>query len=212
MIRTFTFNPFIGLQIAMFMLMPFLILLIFTQVAYFKKENSNPSYFSHIIFRLIGGIYFGLLVVISIMLLDIALFWIMGAWTYADWRFQLPNVILIVLIALNFLGWSIFRKFTVLDLIYLFIVIIVIELFFHVIIPSIVVMSIVIEDWLAIVLILLILSYIPVNLLKFSNKLVIKVECTINQKRIFSPKFNFILWILATIQSILTLSGYSILG
>jgi hypothetical protein len=219
MIHTFAFNPFIGMIIAVFSHIPFLIVLIFTQVPYFHKESKLPLPTPNLLFRLLTGLFFGLFIVLSLLLFDIGLSWIFGAWTYADWRFQLPSVILILLIATNFIGWIVFRKFSVFDLLYVVIASIVLIIFLHIAVPSNPVMGITLEAMIIPVLLVLIVSYIPLYLIKTKKisinsfkDLVKTVEFDIRKKILFSPLVNFLVWILATAQTLLILTGYSLFG
>ncbi len=64
------------------------------------------------------GFFTTLYFLVSVLLIDIAVFWLAGAWSFADWRWQIPNVLLGLFTGSFYIYFLIFKaKTRVLNLI-----------------------------------------------------------------------------------------------
>ena len=227
MIGTLSFNPFVGIQIA-----AILQTLIVAFYIFVKKdpEQRNPlnikPYVKSFLKQLVSGIYcFG-----GIFLFDIAFMWIIGGWGWQDWRYQLPSVILLLFMGIEYIWVSMFsEKFNWINLIYVIAVFITYEVIMRWYVPAIEVMSL----RLSIVFLPLVLVSIGVYWLISIARLVYsividrrdeKIENTeverrsefwqLNpiEKKIFSRWLNIVVWILSVIQAMLVFNGYSLLS
>jgi len=158
----------------------------------------------------------------------------LGSWTYNDWKFQLPSVIIILIIGIEFELLTLFPKGNLIDILYFIISTLVIVLFIHWWVPMEPVMGPGLETYLPIILGALVLAYILKDGIKYGvQKKNLRVkglsenipENNINQigknwlnlwdaaekfEKFFNFKFNLICWVIATLQSLLILNGFSL--
>ena len=74
---------------------------------------------------------------VGLLCLDASILWLFGSWGYADWRFQLPSVIIGLIIGVEYLGDTLFVKPNRVPVLFLGILAGVAELYvIHVYIPS----------------------------------------------------------------------------
>ena len=111
MIPIFGFNPFIGLQASALFITMYVVAFVLGVHEWWpsliKASNKVISLSALGVEAAIWGLY-GFL---GIFCLDIALTWTIGAWTYADWRFHLPTVILLWAIGGFFMRRTYFARF-----------------------------------------------------------------------------------------------------
>jgi hypothetical protein len=72
--------------------------------------SDNDYLWKNVLYQLFRGIFRYLYFFVGVLLLDISIFWLLGQWTYADWRFQLPSVILGLLVGGNYCIRILFEK------------------------------------------------------------------------------------------------------
>ncbi len=165
----------------------------------------------------------GVLSVLGIFLIDMGIMWFFSGWGLADWRVQLPNVLLILYTGIQYVVVGLYRKGNVLDMIYAPVVLLVLALFVHVIVPAQPVMA-AFESDVPVVLGSLMGSYIVIAILKafvLDEKEQKARDTNIRPvylwnigkplRRVFNRKVNIVVWIVAVVQSMLLFCGYSIL-
>ncbi|MHA1822176.1 MAG: hypothetical protein ACTSU2_13725 [Promethearchaeota archaeon] len=108
MIHTLSINPFIAIQLA-FVIQSFVMFF-----AVLFPSNFNPEKkISRIVLAFFRYFGFGIATMFGIVLLDASIFWLAGSWTFADWRFQLPSVLLSLYIGLVYTLYPILRDLMV---------------------------------------------------------------------------------------------------
>ena len=109
LIDTLTMNPFIGIQIAAIMQTIYMVFLAYshfigTNQLNLKRERENPIIilikFVYLMLNIIFRALFGLL---SVLLVDFSAGWLLGAWDYTDWKYQLPSAILSLIIGIQYI-------------------------------------------------------------------------------------------------------------
>jgi hypothetical protein len=181
-----------------------------------NKKLVSTFQFLQDLFRIIF-FFFG------VIFINIAVFWLSGQWAYADWPFQLPNVILGLIGGIQYVVGSLFLKPKKIDLVFG------IGLFTYIFCT----LNLLIrgpsnlENDLIFVFVIdniLMIIYVIVKALirKKSAKLSQETPQVTNENsiwnisrkydRIFNKKVIFILWILASINVMLSFNGASIFG
>lgn len=62
------------------------------------------------LWRFLRGVFFILYAFLGTIMVDTALCWLFGQWIYADWRFQLPAVLISLLFGIQYIWGTVFRK------------------------------------------------------------------------------------------------------
>ncbi len=219
MIRTLTLNPFIVLDLVAVSQTIVVLVLLFVPKGYRPTGERAKQ-----IYQFVRHFFHGLAGLGGILFLDIAIMWLAGSWTQTDWAFQLPGVLLLLIIGMEYLFMGLLRDGFLPDLLYGIATALTFVLFLHWWIPQDPVMSEKLEGYLPVVLGIVFGGYIVVALWKTlwsvsqrgddenpvkGEKLVV-FDLRTPLERIFNRPLNIVLWILATIQSILSFSGYSL--
>ncbi|MBD3351200.1 MAG: hypothetical protein GF364_06915 [Candidatus Lokiarchaeota archaeon] len=80
-------------------------------------EKRNP-FILNVLNQFVNGIGQGLLFLFGVIMFDSALSWILGQWVYTDWRYQLPSVVLGLILGLQFVFDTLLKKPEKLELIF----------------------------------------------------------------------------------------------
>jgi hypothetical protein len=179
----------------------------------YKAENKIVKII-HSFFMHFG---FTFMFLFGIIFLDTALAWIFGQWVYADWRFQLPAVLFILVLGIQFVIGSMFINPRISTLLYSIVAIIVILIGIHVYIPSMNLRASVVDFlmWL------FILQGIYLAIWAINTVLDEKTDWEEKNKELWdiSPQFqrvfnrgvNLVIWIVMLVEVWLKLFGSSIL-
>ena len=219
-----SFNPFLGTHLALLFQTIGLIFYILIPKDYLPKNSAAVR-----LYRLLKSFGLAIFFLFSIMFVDIAVMWLANAWTYADWRFQLPSVIIILVIGVEFLGYILLSRPRVVDLLYFAGSYALYAYYFHAYVSQFEVMSLYIEGKVMYIFGAIILVGIPVIYGRPDKSSNIHME---NEKKVHAksgspwkrPLWDLekyyhkiyqnwvigLLWLLALLQSILTLNGYSL--
>jgi len=212
MIRTLALNPFVGIQIAA---LPQTLLLVGLILGLdMLKSQKSP------IIWILQGLAAGLYTIFGLLFLDIGLLWLAGAWTYADWRFQLPSVVLILILGFYYLVRSMFAHGRVVNIAFVICVSVVVGLFLHWWVPQFEVMGVPLESYLVIIIAAFVIAIIALNIIlnvlarRESNSILVRSLWDIETplRKVYRPTVHVILWGLAVSQGILTYLGYSLLS
>jgi hypothetical protein len=210
MIRTFALNPFVGIQIAA-LLQTLLLAGLILGLDQVKPNGSLGK-------SLLQGLGSGFYTIFGLLFLDIAVLWLAGAWTYADWRFQLPSVILILVLGLFYLIKTEFAHGRIINFIVVALISLILGLFLHWWVPRFEVMGLILEQFLGLMvgifLVVLILLNVMIIVLeqRGSQNFMVKRHWDIEPalKKIYTRKIHIILWLLSVMQAMLTFLGYSL--
>lgn len=213
-----TLNPFIAIQIAA-ILQTGLVAILVLQLESFQPQKHSIQLLYSFLKKFVKGVYG----IISILLIDISISWFLGVWNYLDWRFQMPSAILSFIIGVEYFIYAFFRKGVHIDIIFSILLIFTFTLSIHWLFSTEDVMGPIIEEQLPIIIITFIgiyayISFMIIFILEKRkerqniNKILEIWNISDKVDRVFSKKLNIIIWILATLQAILTFSGYSILS
>lgn len=213
MIETFALNPFIGIILAALSQTLLMLALVVTPVKY-RPQNEYAAPF----WRFFKGIFSGLYTMLGILFLDIAFWWSINAWDYAEWRFQLPSVLLLFYIGLEYVFVAMFREGSITNTIYFIASLVSIEVYLHWYIPSFDVRGPVFESTLPVLLGMLVGIYGFIAILReIINSLIAerdteKAKWNLDQfsAKIFNRKISAVVWGLAVVQCILVFSGLSL--
>jgi hypothetical protein len=218
LIRTLTLNPFVGVQIGALLHTLWMLGLVIG-----LDELNKQDWFIQkrkIRFVLTGLKYFGigLYITIAMLLLDISLWWFIGSWGYTDWWFQLPNAFLSGVIGLFYICYILGRRLTLWNILYLFLITVILELFLHWWVPQIPVMGLRLEDYFPTVIGIFILLGIIFQYLNQKATQLEKINPFIGPWADFTDKIprkigflmHFILWMITVSQAILIYFGYSL--
>ncbi len=88
-----TLNPLIGVIIAWAAQLIVLIILLLDAPKW-NPEAKTPKWWIH---QTAISFFTILYLIIAFLLIDIAVFWLAGSWSLADWRWQIPNVSIILI-------------------------------------------------------------------------------------------------------------------
>ncbi|MBD3185437.1 hypothetical protein GF325_01305 [Candidatus Bathyarchaeota archaeon] len=218
MIGTLTLNPMVGIHILALAQTVFtaIYLVVPANAKPVKKKRQRTLDF----FRYFG---LGTLSVFGILFMDIGLSWLAGNWTMTDWRFQLPNVILLVFLGMQYILIVLLHGGTILDVAFISVVSGIMIVFLHVIIPSEVVMGELLEDGLVFLLAIPAGIYAVISLVKVllidprrldqgeSRGSWLSWDASEKLKKIYTRWLTVIFWVLTTFQSMLAFYGYSLL-
>ncbi|TFF95003.1 MAG: hypothetical protein EU544_03715 [Promethearchaeota archaeon] len=211
MLETYTFSPYlmlyIGAIIQSLMLASWVI-----APQNFKTENPKLA----LIYEFFMKLGFVTTFLFGIVFLDTAIFWLANQWIYADWRFQLPTVILLLILGFQYVFGSFFVNPKLSDLLYGIGAIVAILIYLHFIVPlgrlrTTVVQFVGVLIVLMVVYLLLwgILSYLD-RKSRFSGKNRELWDITEKAQQIFSRKFNLVLYIIILMEVWLKLFGSSL--
>ena len=167
----------------------------------------------------------GFLVFWGVLLFDIAAMWLLGAWSYTDWAYQLIPVVLLLYRGAGYIIVPTLRQGNIYDSMYLLITIVTIEWFMRVWVPLDPVMSLAMEEDLPFLLgglMLLNLGLSIVKGLKFPlpdsamgednpEKSIFWWDFSQPFDKIFSRPINILCWVLAVLSSMVSFYGYSLL-
>ncbi|MHA1791253.1 MAG: hypothetical protein ACTSVI_01330, partial [Promethearchaeota archaeon] len=111
MIQTLTLNPMIGIILAA--LAQSFIVAMFVFVPEGFLPNNKGKIISYEIFKYFGS---GVMVIFGLIFLDMAIPWLLGAWSLADWRFQLPNALILLFLGLEYVLIGVLKKGNLFDI------------------------------------------------------------------------------------------------
>ncbi|MHA1683750.1 MAG: hypothetical protein ACTSUE_22620 [Promethearchaeota archaeon] len=218
MIHTLSLNPMVGIHILA------LVQTIFFAIYATVPKNAQPrrkmgkrtlSFFRHL------GI--GALSTAGVLFVDMGLMWFFGGWTLADWRFQLPSVILLIIVGLQYILAAALIKGTVIDLGFIAGVATLFIWVIHISLPANDVMGEFIKDMAPYLFGAPIVVYLAIAAIKAyfierrmesnEHKRMARFTWDYGEKikKFYGRKTNLVLWILAVTQSFLAFFGYSIL-
>jgi len=209
MLPIFTFSPYLTLLFATVFQMIMVMGFILAPNDYTTdKRGKNAAYN---VFMQVG---FGLYFLFGIFFIDTAVFWLIGQWTLADWQFQLPAVILLLIIGVQYVIGAWLINPTKFDLIFFGISVPLLLILLH-IVPGYIITDI--ENSLYVTLGVMILTVIIYVIIK--SKIILpqnatpkyKWNITAGYKRIFNRKYNVVLYIFLAAESILKILGSSLL-
>ena len=208
MIQILALNPFIGVIIAFFAQLGVIIMLLLDAPNWTPSPQTKKWWFKQIAV----GFFTSLYLLITFLLLDIGLTWILGSWSLSDWRWQIPNVSLLLLtgfIYIYFIIWKSKTRFANLALFIIDSITLVSIIHFY---PSrFEIMSIPLSQGLGLVLpLLLIMNFIVLIIINYKL-----VKSTQSAQKIYNVKQiligSILLWFLLFIQTAILYNGFSIL-
>lgn len=219
MIRTLSINPYIGIELAMILQTALLIHLVLREKGFEYKIKLFESI--NIFWK---EFFSGLYIIFGFLFIDIAVWWLIGSWTWMDWRIQLPSVILILIIGVEYVYLAAFQKRDWARIGLFVVTAIVLSLFIHWWVPIDPVMVNRMKDgiYYAIGVLLLITFLIATtrSIIFLKSPRTSKVSDensemseTIQDQGLDNKKvilFNAVIWVFAFIQAILFFSGYSL--
>lgn len=211
MIETYTFAPYLMLYFAA-IIQTFIVVSFIVAPQNYKAKNKIVEII-HSFFMHLG---FTFMFLFGILFIDTALAWLFGQWVYADWRFQLPAVLLILIMGIQYVVGSMFVNPRISTFIYSVVAIIVVLLGIHVYIPS--------MDLRASVVNFLMLLFIlqGIYLLIWVIDIILDEKTAWEEKNkdlwdvspqfqnIFTRGFNIIIWIIMLVEVWLKLFGSSL--
>jgi hypothetical protein len=208
------FNPMFLIHLCALMQTGLMVFLILFPDDYAPKVKTRK-----IPFQIIKGIGLGGLIVFGIIFVDTAVLWLLGSWSMADWRFQLPSVVILLFLGLAYIITPLFKRGSIFDIVYCGVAITSILTFLHWWVPGDDVMSLRLEGGLPILLGILVGLYALIYLLKKQpsigtpEKEISSLWDIKNQlDHIFNRTTYLIFWLLAVVQSMLAFFGFSILS
>lgn len=104
-LETFSLTPYIG--VIMGLLGHFLLLL---YSIWLKKYEAEPKIVESKLWKFFKGIIQILYMFLSILMIDLSIFWLFGQWIYDDWQYQLPSVLISLIFGLQYLWGTVFRS------------------------------------------------------------------------------------------------------
>ena len=205
MYNTFSWSPYLMAYIS-FVIQTFVV----ASYIWFPKDHELPK--QPIIafgYRFWKNFFFSFYFIFGTIMLHSALLWCLGQWTYRDWSFQLPSVVL----GVQYVFGTILKRATKLDIGYAITAILTIILMNHFYIPR---PSRMIES--SAVFIMTIVAFIVVYpFVKEMERILHKeknpdpvFDLTKKLHRIFSRKFNVVFWLIAAAEEMLTFAGTSL--
>ncbi|MGV9200367.1 MAG: hypothetical protein ACOC44_00615 [Promethearchaeia archaeon] len=213
MIETYTFAPYLMLYFAA-------IIQTFIMVSFIVAPQNYEA--KNEVVKIVHGFFmhfgFTFMFLFGAVFLDTALAWLFGQWVYADWRFQLPAVIFLLLLGIQYVVGSLFINPRISTFIYSICAIVAILLGIHVYIPSINLRTSVV-DFLGLLILLQIIYLVMwgINTYldskeRFSWKQKNRALWDISEQfqSIFSRRLNIIIWIIVMVEVWLKLFGSSI--
>jgi len=209
MYNTFSWSPYLIAYIV-FVIQTFIV----ASYVWFSKDYEPPQKGLWALgYRFWKHLFYGFYFTFGVIVMDTALMWCLGQWTYRDWSFQLPSVILGLVLGIQYLIATILKKPTKIDLGYAITVILTILLLNHLYIPrpGRMVTSSAMFIMVSVALIV-ILPFIK-EIERFSsknNEPPAVYDITNNLHKIFSRKFNIAFWIIATMEAMLKFAGSSL--
>ncbi|MHA1730308.1 MAG: hypothetical protein ACTSU5_00100 [Promethearchaeota archaeon] len=215
---TLALNPYIGLELALVLQTAYLAFLVAFPEGY---EPKSPRF--KLLFRLARGLLGVFPAVFGVLFVDIAVTWLLGAWTFVDWPFQLPSVVLLLLLGIQYCAITMFRRGNPFDVAYAVAAVAAFVTFIHWWVPRFAVMGPQMEGGLPVVLGALVGGYVAVALLKVATlenpfrdgegaRLKYWWDARDFTRKVFSRRVNAVLWLFALVQGMLLYGGYSLLA
>lgn len=206
MLNIFTISPYIaGIGIAIFH--TFILL----GKIWSSDRNNSSKIAGDRQFNFIQELFRQLFFLFGVIFINISVFWLAGQWSYVDWPFQLPNVILGIFVGIQYIIKSQFLKPKKIDVIFaiLFAIFIFISINLLIIGPS------NLQDDLVLILILnnvviIVFIFIRKQLEAKGRTGEYLWDITDKYKKIFNTPVIIITWIIASINVMLNFSGASI--
>ena len=213
---TFSFNPMVFMHFCALIQTAILVFLIIYPEGYKPKKKVQQGFYYFFM-----SLATGTLVTFGVQFIDAGILWLLGNWSMSDWLFQLPNAVLLVLIGIQYVVVPLLRKGNWLDIGYLVVVVIVVQVFYRWWVPLDDVMGPRLEEGLPVLLGVLIGIYVLIGEVKFAlygdhagrdaPKLQYKWDIGKKIRHVYNRKVNVVLWILTVAQSIMSFMGYSII-
>lgn len=228
MIRALVLNPFVAVHLAALVQTVLVACLLVVPDGYMPAHEGQRRALA--IGRWVGS---GLLVLFGVLILDAALPWLAGAWTRTDWRYQVPGVLLLLFLGVEYVVVGVFRRGALVDLVYLAGAAVALPVFVHGVVSREAVMGPHMEGGLPVLLAVLVAGVLAIAGLKvaWASRPAAKskrgdkpVDETLPKwlggywdasgalRRVFNRPANYIAWLLVTAQSMLSFFGYSLLS
>lgn len=212
MIDTYSFSPYFALYFGL-ILHCFLMM----EVVFFPNNYKGSKDWKNYLYDAFMHVGFGLFFLFGIIFFDTGIIWILGQWTYADWRFQLPAVILVTIIGFQYIVGTMLVNPKISDLIYFISSSITMFYFLHIytIGKNLRYAIVFLLQIMVVLLVIYVLLWGIDFLLEKRNPLWRKKnkylwDISDQFKKIFNRKVNLILWILLAIEALLKLTGSSL--
>ncbi len=217
MIPILALNPFLGVAIATILQTSVLVGYIFNVPDRFNRAQVAEKSRTRFLWHFLEDFGAGIFLLFGVLLLDIAILWGLGAWTYADWRFQLPSVILLAVLGVQYILRPLRIKHHRWRFLFTGITVAILVIFLHCIISGLAIMGVLLETYLPVLLGALVVAALVIGLVhavlgrKRSGQDSKEVISNVTPRiaRIFTPPVNIILWVLAVGQCIFVFLGYS---
>jgi len=211
---TFAFNPMVIIHICAIIQTGLLVCFILIPENFTPKEKKKGM-----VLEFIMSLGSGALVIFGILFVDTALLWLFGNWSMTDWRFQLPSVIIILFLGLEYIIFTLFRRGNLLDILFCGIAVATIVVFLHWWVPLDALMGSKLKKDLPMIIGVLFGVYMLISVIKITIKQKksraeeeIKYLWDIRKqlRYVYNRKINILFWLLAVVQSMLMFYGYSI--
>jgi hypothetical protein len=213
MISTLTMNPLIVVQfcaVAQTAIMAILVAV--------PKDSKPPSKRAATTLEFFERFGYCALGVLAVLFLDTGIAWLVGAWGYADWRYQIPSAILLVVTGVEYVIAGLLKRGSWISLAYLAGSAVTMLLFLHWYAAADVVMGPKLEGGLPIVIGALVGAGVLVAGVETARttrlegrKGRLSWDISPVMDRVFNRWTNLVIWVLAVVQGILLFSGYSLL-
>jgi len=209
MLKIFTFSPYLTLFFAT--LFQLIIVIGFILA---PKNYAPTTKIKRIEYNVFMQLGFGLYFLFGVFFIDTAIFWLIGQWTWADWMFQLPAVILLLIIGVQYLIGAWLINPTKFDLIYFGFSIPLMLFLIHFMTGYIITNLRLALGIVLGVIILMVLFYTVVkSKMTLSERTPPKYKWnyTKQYQKIFNRKYNVILYVFLTAESFCKILGTSLL-
>ncbi len=217
MIPILALNPFLGAAIAAVLQTGVLVGYILNVPDRFHRAQGAERARTKFLWHFLEDFGAGIFLLFGVVLLDISILWCLGAWTYADWRYQLPSVILLGVLGVQYLLRPLRIKHHRWRFLFTGITVAILVIFLHGIISGLAIMGVLLETYLPVLLGALVVAALVIGLVhailgrkrsgQDSKEVISNVIPMI--ARIFTPAVNIILWVLVVGQCIFVFLGYS---
>ncbi|MEX2680758.1 MAG: hypothetical protein Q6373_004110 [Candidatus Sigynarchaeota archaeon] len=215
MLHTLTLNPLIAIQICAVAQTAVMAVLVTA-----RKQAKPTSKRSASMIEFLERFGYCTLGVLAVVFLDTGIAWLAGAWGYADWRYQLPSAVLLVVAGAEYILAGLLKRGSWVSLLFLAGAALTIALFLHVYVAAEVVMGPLLEGGLPVVLGVLVGAGLLVAGVETARaalhegrerKARLSWDISPVMDKVFNRWTNLVIWALAVVHGILLFSGYSLL-
>ncbi len=213
MIYTLTMNPLIVIQFCAVAQTAIMAILVSV-----SKQEKTPSKRAATLFEFFERFGYSALGVLAVLFLDTGIAWLLGAWGYADWRYQLPSAVLLVVTGIEYVFAGLLKRGSWISIAYIAGIAATMLLFLHWWAARDVVMGPKLEGGLPIVIGALVGAGLLVAGIETARttrqegrKGRLSWDISPVMDRVFNRWANLVIWVLAVAQGILLFCGYSLL-